>query len=266
MTDFAAVYARYSTENQRPQSIPDQVLACRRAADDRGLVVLDDHIYSDEAQSGARWDRPALNRLLEAAGNHFFQVVLVDDLSRLARDNFFMLRLILDLEFHNVRLVSVADGVDTSDPHAKINIQFRGMFNELLLSDLKAKTLRGQIGQKDRDFFVGEATFGYRSVPVGAIRYDKAGRARPEGYRMQIDPAEASVIRRIFDLYVRGDPVTAIRLRPQRGGGSGSVQVEQGVVPRLGDAHSRQREVWGPLGVEQARQPPRSSDRPPRVF
>ena len=128
----------------------------------------------------------------------------------------------------------MADGVDTSDPHAKINIQFRGMFNELLLSDLKAKTLRGQIGQKDRDFFVGEATFGYRSVPVGAIRYDKAGRARPEGYRMQIDPAEASVIRRIFDLYVRGDPVTAIvrvlneeavpgRIRSSKGWSPGSV-------------------------------------------
>ena len=157
MTDFAAIYARYSSGNQRPESIPDQVFACRRAAAERGLVVLDEHIYADEAQSGASWDRPALNRLLEAADNRLFQVLLVDDLSRLARDNFYMLRLILNVD-HNIRLISVADGVDTADPHAKLPIELRGIFNELFLSDLRAKTLRGQIGRKNRGFFVGEAT------------------------------------------------------------------------------------------------------------
>ena len=234
MTGFAAIYARYSSENQRPESIPDQVFACRRAAAERGLVVLDEHIYADEAQSGASWDRPALNRLLEAADNRLFQVLLVDDLSRLARDNFYMLRLILDVEFHNIRLISVADGVDTADPHAKLQIQLRGIFNELFLSDLRAKTLRGQIGQKNRGFFVGEATFGYRSFAVGAVRYDKAGRPRPDGHHMRVEPAEASVILRIFELYASGDPVTAIvrvlnaeavpgRIRSSKGWSTGSV-------------------------------------------
>jgi hypothetical protein len=51
---------------------------------------------------------------------------------------------------------------------------------ELQLRDLKNKTLRGQIGQKQRGFSVGEHTYGYRSVAVGATRLDKKGRLRPE--------------------------------------------------------------------------------------
>lgn len=77
------------------------------------------------------------------------------------------------LHFNGVRVVSVADGLDTGDEEAKLGIQIRGIFNELQLSDLKKKTLRGQMGQKQRGFIVGEATFGYRSTPVGTVRMDK---------------------------------------------------------------------------------------------
>jgi len=81
-----AIYARYSSENQRPESIDDQVLACRRLAKKQSIVIAQDHIYADQAQSGARSDRPALAALLAAAPSGEFYVVLVDDLSRLARD------------------------------------------------------------------------------------------------------------------------------------------------------------------------------------
>jgi hypothetical protein len=56
----------------------------------------------------------------------------------------------------------------------------------------------GQIGQKERGFFVGEKTFGYRSVPVGEMRMAEKGRPRPEGYTMEIEPKEAGVVLRIF--------------------------------------------------------------------
>jgi len=87
----AAIYARYSSENQRPESIEDQVAACRRLADQRQYTILDEHIYTDQAQSGARRDRPGLAALLAAGQQRAFELVLVDDLSRLARDNYLML-------------------------------------------------------------------------------------------------------------------------------------------------------------------------------
>jgi len=206
----AAIYARYSSENQRPESIEDQIGACRRLASQRGFSVLEDHIYADQAQSGARRDRQGLSALVAAAQSSQFDVVLVDDLSRLARDNYLMLSVIAELHFEGVRVVSVADGLDSEDEEATLGIQIRGIFNELQLRGLKKKTLRGQMGQKERGFSVGERTFGYKSVPVGTIRMDKKGRPRPEGYRMEIEPREAAVVLRIFKAYADGLSLTRI--------------------------------------------------------
>jgi len=60
----AAIYARYSSENQRPESIEDQIAACRRLARERSFAILEDHIYADQAQSGARRDRHGLTALV----------------------------------------------------------------------------------------------------------------------------------------------------------------------------------------------------------
>jgi site-specific DNA recombinase len=206
----AAIYARYSSENQRSESIDDQVSACRKLAKLRGLTISDDHIYADQAQSGARSDRPALAALMAAARAGEFDVVLVDDLSRLARDNHLMLSIIAELHFEGIRVISVADGLDSTDEESTLAIQVRGIFNELQLRDLKKKTLRGQIGQKERGFFVGEKTFGYRSGPVGEMKMDKKGRPRPDGYKMEIEPQQAAIILRIFISYAEGMPLTQI--------------------------------------------------------
>jgi site-specific DNA recombinase len=206
----AAIYARYSSENQRPESIDDQISACRKLAKLKSLTILDDHIYADHAQSGARSDRPALAALMTAARAGEFDVVLVDDLSRLVRDNHLMLSIIAELHFEGIRVVSVADGLDSTDEESTLAIQVRGIFNELQLRDLKKKTLRGQIGQKERGFFVGEKTFGYRSVPVGEMKMDKKGRPRPDGYKMEIEPKEAAIILRICTSYAEGMSLTHI--------------------------------------------------------
>ncbi len=200
----AAIYARYSSENQRPESIEDQINSCRKLAAARGYSVEPGHVFTDEATSGARSDRKGLVSLLAAAKDKAFEVVLVDDLSRLARDNLLMLSTIAELHFHGLKVVSVADGLDTGDSEAKLGIQIRGIFNELQLEDLRKKTLRGQFGQKQRGFTVGEATFGYKSQPVGEVRMDKKGRPRPEGYKMAIDPGSAATVLRIFHDFAGG--------------------------------------------------------------
>lgn len=205
----AAIYARYSSQNQRFESIDDQISACRRFAAQHDHTVLDDHIYADEALWGARKDRPSLQALVDAASGGDFELVLVDDLSRLARDHYLMLTVIAELEYEGVEVISVADGIDSGDEESALGIQIRGIFNEIQLQDLKKKTLRGQLGQK-RGFLVGERTFGYRSVPVGEMRMDKKGRPRPEGYAMEIEPREAAIVLRVFKEFADGKSQTAI--------------------------------------------------------
>lgn len=206
----AAIYARYSSENQRPESIEDQIAACRKFAMGRGYEIDDQHVFSDRAASGARKDRHGLTAMLTASESGQFGVVIVDDLSRLARDNYLMLSVLAELRFRGVEVVSVADGLTTDDEECMLGIQVRGIFNELQLRDLRKKTLRGQLGQKRRGFSVGERTFGYRSVPVGEMRLDKKGRPRPDGYRMEIHPPEAAIVLDIFSAFADGLALTRI--------------------------------------------------------
>ncbi len=209
----ASIYARYSSENQRQESLEDQIASCNRYARKHDHMVLDEHVYTDRARSGTSHERDGLKALLAAAARRLFDVVLVDDLSRLARDNTFMLNALAELGYWDVRLVSVTDHLDTADEAATLGFQLRGIFNELAVRDLAKRTHRGQRGQVERGFYVGERTYGYRSEPRGEVRIDKHGRPRPEGFGMRIEPSEAAVVRRIFEEFAGGIPAYRIVVR-----------------------------------------------------
>ncbi len=69
MGTIVAAYARVSTERQAEnQSIEQQLVALRAYAAAQGWALADEHIYRDNGWSGARLDRPALDRLRDAAG------------------------------------------------------------------------------------------------------------------------------------------------------------------------------------------------------
>lgn len=231
---IAGGYTRYSSENQRPESIEDQVRIIRAAAAKYGFSLPEKCIYRDAAMSGALAMRPDLNKMLADAKTGAFQVLFLDDLSRLARDATLMLLTLQDLRYHGIRVISVADGLDTDDENSVLGIQVRGICNELQLADLRKKTFRGLEGQKMRGYFVGEATFGYRSEPSGRVRLDKHGRSRPEGYVMRIDVVEAEVVLRVFREYADGVSITRLvkslneqgvpgRYRPEGGWNASSI-------------------------------------------
>jgi DNA invertase Pin-like site-specific DNA recombinase len=206
----AAVYARFSSENQREQSIEDQIRVCKQFASRDGIEVLENHIYFDEAQSGSLRARPGLEALRKAAEDKQFDAVLVDDSSRLSRDNQHFNTLLCLFQYWGVSLISVSDGLDMREEHAKVAYQFRGIINELYLTDLKKKTHRGQMGQVLRGFSVGAHGYGYTTVPEGESKFDKKGRLRADGYRLAIIPEEARIIQRIFREFIDGKAITKI--------------------------------------------------------
>ena len=84
-----AAYARYSSDLQRETSIDDQITVARTYAERHGWTVIDQHIYSDAGITGASLEgRPGIQALLKAAATAPppFEVLLVDDTSRFARD------------------------------------------------------------------------------------------------------------------------------------------------------------------------------------
>ena len=78
----AAIYARYSSDNQREASIEDQIEVCRRYAQLQGWTIVE--IYADCAQSGTSRFRPQFQQLEIDAHAHRFDVIIVEALDRLA--------------------------------------------------------------------------------------------------------------------------------------------------------------------------------------
>ena len=60
-----AVYARFSSDQQRETSIDDQLRNCREFAKRRGWKILDEHVYADHAVTGTARDRVQFQALLE---------------------------------------------------------------------------------------------------------------------------------------------------------------------------------------------------------
>jgi len=206
----AAIYARYSSENQSEKSIDDQVRVCKRYCAEHELTINDVQIYVDEAVSGSLINRPGLQALEKAAESKEFEAVVVDDLSRLSRSNHQMLTLVLKFNYYQVKLISVSDGIVTDDENSKLGIQMRGLINELYLDDLRKKTMRGLEGQKLRGYSAGENVYGYLSQPVGELRLNKRGQAKYEGRVHKIKPEEAEVVRRIFKEFISNNSIHKI--------------------------------------------------------
>lgn len=205
-----AIYARYSSENQSEKSIDDQVRVCQKYIDHYNYTVDQRHVFVDEAISGSIVNRPGLLALERAMENREFDAVAVDDLSRLSRSNHQMLTLVNKFAFHQVKIISVSDGIVTDDDNSKLGIHIRGLINELYLDDLKKKTMRGLEGQKLRGFSTGESVYGYKSYPVGELRLNKKGQPKYEGMKHRIFEEEACIVRKIYQWFIGGKSINGI--------------------------------------------------------
>ena len=145
MMSRVALYARYSSDNQRDASIEDQLRLCRLHAERQGWKVVDS--YSDRAISGASLLRPGIQELISDAQRQHFDTVLTESLDRLSRDQEDIAGLYKRMRFADVRIVTLSEG-EVSELH----IGLKGTMGALYLKDLADKTRRGlRAARDDRD-------------------------------------------------------------------------------------------------------------------
>ena len=202
MTLRCAAYARYSSDLQSPRSIEDQLRICREYALSRGFTFLEEHVYADEALSGVGADRPGLGRLLAAAlsAARPFDIILLDDSSRLARNTKDALTFFERLNFAGIRLIAVSQGIDSDNEQAHVLVTVHGIVDSLYVKELAKKTHRGLEGLMLRGQHTGGRCFGYDSVPVSGTT----------GKQLVINESEAAVIRRIFEMSAEGQSLKTI--------------------------------------------------------
>lgn len=201
----AAIYARYSSDNQRAASIEDQVRLCRERAVREGWSVI--NVYTDHAVSGASLMRPGIQQLMQDALAGKADIVLSEALDRLSRDQEDIAGIFKRLQFANVLLFTLSEG-EISNLH----IGLKGTMNALFLRDLADKTRRGLRGRVEQGKSGGGNSFGY-SVLKQIL--DNGEYARGE---RRIDEREAAIVRRIFSDYVDGLSPRAIAAALNREG------------------------------------------------
>lgn len=199
-----ATYARFSTDHQRDSSIDDQRRNCLKFAERQGWPEPIHH-FEDRAISGALKARPGYQEMLADAERGEFDILLVDDLSRLSRDDVETKTVIRRFKFRNLRIIGVSDGYDSAAKGEKIQSSMRGLMNEMYIDDLREKVMRGMTGQAMKGNNVGGRCYGYRHVP----QYDPT-KTSPDGQplvlcvRREINDDQAEVIRTIFELFAQG--------------------------------------------------------------
>ena len=199
----AAIYGRFSTDKQSDSSIEDQARNCVRYAERFQLEIVSR--FEDKAISGASKARPGYQEMLAAAERREFDVLLVDDLSRLSRDEIEVKQTIRRFIFRRLRIVGVSDGYDSSIKGEKIQSTMRGLMNELYLDDLREKTHRGLTGKALNGYSAGGRTYGYKRRPIENLtRLDVEGRPLVEAVARAINEDEARWVRQIFEWFAGG--------------------------------------------------------------
>ena len=196
----AAIYARYSSDNQRDASIEDQVRECRKRIDHEGWSLTE--VHSDHAISGASILRPGYQKMLEDARNGAFDILVAEALDRLSRDQEDIAGLYKQLSFAGVQLITLAEG-EVNELH----VGLKGTMNALFLKDLAAKTRRGLEGRVRQGKSGGGNAYGYDVVH----KFTADGTA-VHGDRT-INEHQAQIVRRIFKDYAAGISPKAIAHR-----------------------------------------------------
>ncbi|WP_320203053.1 recombinase family protein [Agrobacterium rosae] len=186
-----ALYARYSSDNQRDASIEDQLRICRTRAEREGWTIVDS--YTDRAISGASLIRPGIQELIADGLKRRFDVILTESLDRLSRDQEDIAGLYKRMRFAGVSIVTLSEG-EVSELH----IGLKGTMGALYLKDLADKTRRGLRGRVEEGKSGGGLCYGY-----DVVRHVDTSGETSRGERTINEP-EANIVRRIFTEYLAG--------------------------------------------------------------
>ena len=183
----AAIYARYSSDNQREESIEAQIRAIKEYAEKNDMVIV--KTYTDEAKSATTDNRPQFLQMIKDSELNAFNAIIVHKLDRFSRDRYDSAHYKRILQKNNVRLISVLEHLDDS-PEAVILESVLEGINEYYSKNLSREVMKGM------------KETAYQSKHNGGIPplgYDIA-----EDKTYVINEKEAVIVRKIFDMYSIG--------------------------------------------------------------
>ncbi len=187
------IYARYSSDNQREESIEGQVRECMAFAEKNGITILGHYI--DRAFSAKTDNRPDFQKMIRDSGKRLFDVVLVWKLDRFARNRYDSARYKATLKKNGVKVVSATEVISEGAEGIILESVLEGMA-EYYSAELAEKVTRGLMENARKKKYNGGV------VPIGYI-IDK-------DQLFQQDPKTAPVVLNVFTLYAEGMTIREI--------------------------------------------------------
>lgn len=200
----AFAYARFSSDNQREESIDAQLRAIHEYCEREDIELVDEFI--DRAKSATTDQRPNFQRMIAAAGTTDVDYVIVHKLDRFARNRYDSAIYRRALKLNGVRLISVLERFDDSPESVILQSVLEG-FAEYYSKNLAREVQKG--------------------MKETALQCKHTGGRPPLGYALNADhtycvePIGAAIVRTIFRMYADGHSYSEI-LRALDGARTGS--------------------------------------------
>ncbi len=189
----AVIYARYSSDSQREESIEGQLRECTEYAERNGITVL--RSYIDRALSARTADRPEFQNMIKDSEQKLFDVVLIWKLDRFSRDRYDSAHYKRILKKNGVKVISVKENISDGPEGIILESMLEG-YAEYYSAELSEKIQRGQ--------------------KENALKCKNNGGNTPLGYVvgtdgvLAVDPLTAPLVTEIFTLYDSGESISEI--------------------------------------------------------
>ena len=183
----AVIYARYSSDNQREESIEGQIRECTAYAEKNGITVVKHYI--DRALSAKTDNRPDFQQMIKDSEKRLFDIVLVWKLDRFARNRYDSAHYEYQLERNHVKLVSATEPISDSPAGIMVKSMLTGMA-EYYSAELSEKVVRGMTEN------VLKGKYNGGTIPIG-FKVD-------EEKFFQVDPLKAPFVVEAFQRYNDG--------------------------------------------------------------
>lgn len=181
------IYARYSSHNQKEESIEQQVQECTAFAAVSGITIV--QVYADKAVSGRTDRRSSFQRMLKDAEGGGFDVVIAYKSNRISRNMMHALGYEARLEALGVRTVYAKEEFgDTAAGRFALRTMMN--VNQFYSENLSEDVKRGMRDNAENCKVNGVVAFGYCKAPDG---------------RYAIDEPKMEIVRDIFGKILAGD-------------------------------------------------------------
>ena len=183
-----AFYARFSSDNQREESIDAQIRIMEDYAKRTGPWEVIEP-YVDRAKSATTDKRPAFQQMIQDAEDGKFDAILVHKLDRFARDKYSSAVYKHRLKKCGVQLISVTENLDGSPESVMLESVLEGMA-QYYSANLSREVMKG---------LMENALSAKHTGGKPALGYDVGNDGK-----YIINEKEATIIRTIFELYLEG--------------------------------------------------------------